>query len=106
MLCFLSDVGTPRLLSLPRSVHRTGDQILSFTARRALFLLPSKKEPHPFSGPPGSLTKSMEQRQRVAMEKPNPTSDLSRSPLGTPSCCQQCLGWCEPCGMSLPFSSY
>ena len=47
MLCFLSDVGTPRLLSLPRSVHRTGDQILSFTARRALFLLPSKKKTPP-----------------------------------------------------------
>lgn len=45
VLCFPSDTGTPWLLSLPCSVHRTGDQILSLLASTALFLLPSKKTP-------------------------------------------------------------
>lgn len=90
-LCFPSDAGTPRLLSLPCSVHCTGDQILSLLASRDLFLPPSKKiHKQPISGPPGTLTKNIVQRQSAALEKPNPASDLSPLAAGTPSCCQRC----------------
>lgn len=114
VLCFPSDTGTPWLLSLPCSVHRTGDQILSLLASRALFLLPSKKKKtsNPFSGPPGTLTKSTVQRQRAALEKPNPASDLSPLAPGRPELLPATPGAaapaqpCELRGKSLPFSCY
>lgn len=96
VLCFPSDARTPRLLSLPSSVHCTRDRILSLLAGRALFLLPSKKK-KPTNPTPSPVPQAPVQRAlckgREQLWKSLILRLISpRSPPGAPSCCQRCLG--------------